>query len=1183
MKRRLRRLALTCSVVLLLGWYFFFETTAGLNFLLNKVVAQYALQFSVAQVTGQASGPFTLQGLHYQDKHLQLTIDTLEVDWRLLKLIGQSLDLKTLTARGVELRLLPTSGMTADTNVILPISINVDQALVQTIRIYAANSLQPVSIDTLRLRAQVKGQTLSFEQLDLAAYQGELHSQGKVTLDSTLSMQFTQQWQYRPERLPVVMGQGVIRGTQQQLEIEQHIDTGVHATLRGRVYQLFKDVKWQADINLQQLEWKTWLQHSPALHTAGTIAAKGDLQRLRVDAQLLTQHPTLGRLATQLSVTSEDWFKHYQPTLDGQWLDDQRLKATLSVTGEGDRDTLRLQQVYVKTSEGDVRANAQFSWRPHLQASAQVALHNFDTSLFSPAWPGHVGAQFTVNTTLQHNTPNINLELHALTGELRGYPLQGRAKAQWRTPHLKITQLDLAVGKSEFSLQGNYGPQWDLHARLRSPNLNTLYPDASGALQARLDIQGEHSRPWVRVHWQATTLEYQDYFVDAFSGDVEVDLARNATLQIVLQAKNLSYLDWFWKTASMQTTGDNARHEISVRFDDQAEHVYAHAVGSYRALRWQAELDQLDIAQQAIGEWQLQSPVQLTAAPHHYAIDKLCLQQAAANLCTDLDWTDSDGHATLTTQEVPAAIMNPWLPFATKLQGKVNITAGVTSSQELGLTAHLDLLLSQARVLLATAQPTTLSFAPIHAQADLNPAGLEARLDLPLQSGGSVVAALNLPQWRYTSTLDPAQAMQAKLRLTDLAAQTVAQFFSDLGQVEGKLNADITATGSIGEPQVTGEASWRGGNITFASQGVGLHDINVTLSSAASNTLKLSARARGDDGDLQIEGSTQLQSANHWPTTLHLTGNSLQVMNTSEVRLFVSPDLTIQLQGSSITIRGQVQIPRARLRPRNLSDGSVALSRDVVIVSNTQPQTVDERWKVSTKIRVLLGEGVDFDGFGVNGKLSGNLQIIDEPNQLSVGQGELGIKDGIYRMRGQNLTISRGRLIFANSLLDDPGVDLEASRVIGTITAGVRVRGTLKKPELSIFSDPAMAESDALSYVLLGHPLNQATGGESEAVRNATTALGVMGGDLLARDIGGKLGLDELRVEAGQTTEQTALVFGKYLSSRLYVRYITGIVESSNLVQLRYQLTKNIQIQTEGGYRGTQSITGGDIVFTIEY
>ncbi len=255
----------------------------------------------------------------------------------------------------------------------------------------------------------------------------------------------------------------------------------------------------------------------------------------------------------------------------------------------------------------------------------------------------------------------------------------------------------------------------------------------------------------------------------------------------------------------------------------------------------------------------------------------------------------------------------------------------------------------------------------------------------------------------------------------------------------------------------------------------------------------------------------------------------------------------------------------------------------MIIITKDKISEKDLPWKIHTQVRVKLGELVDVDGFGVSGRLTGTIVLIDEPNKLAIGQGEVSISEGIYRMRGQNLTIRRGRLLYANSLLDDPGVDVEAVRVVDAVTAGVRVRGTLKKPELTIFAEPAMAEADALAYLIMGRPLSQAGNAEGESIRDTAAAMSLVGGDLLAREVGGRLGVDEFRVEAGKTVEYTSLVVGKYLSPKLYVRYFTGIIESSNIVQFRYQLSKRIQLQSESGYRGAQSITSGDIFFTIEY
>ena len=75
---------------------------------------------------------------------------------------------------------------------------------------------------------------------------------------------------------------------------------------------------------------------------------------------------------------------------------------------------------------------------------------------------------------------------------------------------------------------------------------------------------------------------------------------------------------------------------------------------------------------------------------------------------------------------------------------------------------------------------------------------------------------------------------------------------------------------------------------------------------------------------------------------------------------------------------------------------------------------------------------------------------------------------GRYEAYGQELDITRGRLLFDVSPLDDPGLDIEAKRIIDTTTVGLNVRGTLQEPRLTFFSDPSMPQTQIVSYLLTG-------------------------------------------------------------------------------------------------------------------
>jgi translocation and assembly module TamB len=109
-----------------------------------------------------------------------------------------------------------------------------------------------------------------------------------------------------------------------------------------------------------------------------------------------------------------------------------------------------------------------------------------------------------------------------------------------------------------------------------------------------------------------------------------------------------------------------------------------------------------------------------------------------------------------------------------------------------------------------------------------------------------------------------------------------------------------------------------------------------------------------------------------------------------------------------------------------------------------------------------------------------------------------------------------------------------------------------------------MEQSDALSYVVLGRPLRGASGEESEQLNQAAGALGTAGGNLLARGIGSRVGLD-LGVETLSDVGGPAFTAGKYLSPSLYVGYGQGLFNAQTVFILRYKFFERYEIEVLSG------------------
>jgi translocation and assembly module TamB len=232
---------------------------------------------------------------------------------------------------------------------------------------------------------------------------------------------------------------------------------------------------------------------------------------------------------------------------------------------------------------------------------------------------------------------------------------------------------------------------------------------------------------------------------------------------------------------------------------------------------------------------------------------------------------------------------------------------------------------------------------------------------------------------------------------------------------------------------------------------------------------------------------------------------------------------------------------------------------------------------VTARVRITLGDDVSFQGRGFTASLAGNLLAIEEPDRPTAGSGELIIVDGRYRAYGQDLRIDPGRVIFGGGPIDNPGLDVRAYRTVSdSIIAGLLIRGTLRSPEVMLFSEPAMAESDALSYLVLGRPLGETTFSEKDLVTRAATSSGLRGGNFLARRIAATFGL-EAEIEAGRTFREASLVAGKYLSPRLYVAGGIGLFDHVSTFRVRYLLSSKWTLVGETG-RGTST----DLVYRLE-
>jgi translocation and assembly module TamB len=523
-----------------------------------------------------------------------------------------------------------------------------------------------------------------------------------------------------------------------------------------------------------------------------------------------------------------------------------------------------------------------------------------------------------------------------------------------------------------------------------------------------------------------------------------------------------------------------------------------------------------------------------------------------------------------------ATLLNPWIEQPLQIDGRLHADGRLQFRAPDQLVGEINLSSAQGKLTypLLDQEQERWNYHAATLSLTLNEQGIVARSDASFGNDNGISAQISLPGARLLAVDVERQALSGNVDIRLEKFDLVQYQVPEIDKIKGRLRLTLTLAGTLAVPKFRVTADMQEASFDIPRLGLQITQISLQGTTDDDNHLNFKISADSGEGSISIEGSCILDPARGWPSTIRISGEDFEVARIPEALVSFSPDLTITVEGRNISIEGDLQVPFAKLQPRDISTAT-RVSNDTVIIGGEQQ--VEESWLVSTRVNVTLGERVTFFGFGFEGRLGGRLLVEDAPGRLSTGTGEIIIHEGRYRAYGQRLDIENGRLLFTGGTLDNPGLDLRAIRQVNEITVGLQVRGRLQKPEVELFSIPAMDQTDMLSYLILGRPMESTNSSDSEMMAQASLALGLAGGDSLARQVGDQFGLDEMRVESNDDGDQASLVVGRYLSPDLYVSYGVGLIETLNTLTLRYRLAERWHVQAESG-----EYQGADLLFTIE-
>ncbi|MGH8217247.1 MAG: translocation/assembly module TamB domain-containing protein [Steroidobacteraceae bacterium] len=1089
-------------------------------------------------------------------------------------------------------------------------------------RLFAAGLVRPNTIRIDRIG-------MTFDKLEVGAH-GRLGTGNPVKLDAAAHATI------RPAHGPAWVIDADGKGALSDLAVAAHFSAPLSADLSGHALDLTHRWHWQGNAQIQSADLAAWGATGALGSLSGTLALTADAAGITARGPLTIPGLHAGTVQTRfeggysdrvitirqlelaqssgaaLSVQGRIGIVPHGPRLDvkGQWtrfrwpLAGPRLAVSsasgrytlegmrpfgltasgeLTVRGlepigfdlEGALDDrgLSVRQAALRAFDGRAQIAGSIAWSPQVTWSAQGSAAGVSPVSLRRDLPGRVSFEFQADGSRIGKGADFSIAVRRLTGELRGLRARADGHIARRGGRWQLGGVQVALGRTALSVDGTVDDRLDLDFKLAADDLALIDPGITGRLEAQGMLRGPRQNPSIEASAHGSGMHYEALSLAKLDARVDFDPARGRALAH-LEAQGVALGPRRLGNLTLAVDGPAGASRAALSLAGLGYRAHAAATGTLLDGAWRGDLTQLTVTG-ADARLALEAPAGIAVAPEAFHLDRLCLEGKPARMCADGDWTPHAWSVFALASGLPLELLTDGLTRGVQYRGHLALTAQLEAAERGPARGRLGVTLTDAEMVSA-------SDAGRVERAQLGTGSLEVvaapdRVDGALEMHGGAAGSLTGKWVVHRTTADwRAMPLEGALTVSAPLRAWAPLYTRSIDRVDGTADAKLALSGTLGTPLIDGALSLAGGELD-------LYQYNLELRNAS---LEARLRDTGIDfgGTARIgAGSASARGHLDWRAGAErgqftLSGTNLRVVDIPEAQIDASPDLKFTLDGHALAITGTVKIPDAHIAPADLTN-AVSVSPDQVIVGELSEES-DGHLDVSTRLSIELGDRVQIATQGLTGRLTGSVVVTSGGGSITHASGELRIAGGQYSAYGRQLDIDRGRLIYAASPLDNPGIDIRAVKRfhdpnVGATVAGINVRGTLRQPQMTFFSEPPLAQQQIVSLVfaggtLFGGPQLGASATQNSS-RNENAQLIGQGAALVGSQIGLPVGIEPTY------NNDTALMLGKYLSPRLYVSYGITLLQSLNIVKLRYTLGDHWALSTEFGQLG-----GADIVYTFQ-
>lgn len=829
---------------------------------------------------------------------------------------------------------------------------------------------------------------------------------------------------------------------------------------------------------------------------------------------------------------------------------------------------IELRDATVQSGAGSLALHGALSLEGDNPFQLAGALQGFNPADFGDYPVARVNASFSGDGHLAAE-PQVTLGFAIANSHFRNQPLSGQGNLSISAAHIWDSEIMLLLGDNRLEAKGALGSAGDqLSFQIEANDLAMLDPELTGKVQASGTLEGRFSAPSGNFDARASGLTWgKNYRMASLQARGRLDKGIDGTLILDATLQNIATPQLRLDRVNLNAQGTRVKHTLQFLAKNPDFDLESRFAGGWHdESGWSGQV--LELSNRGRHALTLKSPAKLELARQHLLLSNARFDFAGANFgLHELAYDDGQVASNGEFKGLPLAYLQGFAEQAADL--KTDLTLGGTWQLAVHdkINGHIALWREHGDMSFSNDPLATLGLSRLALSVDAVNNQLQGSLDAAGTNLGSLKAEAQSMlsnrngDWGIAGDA-PVQA-NADLSIESLAWMQLLLDKTGALTFDGAVKARMRAGGTFAQPRLTGTLS--GDRFTAALPNQGLNFTEGRFQAELQDqVLQLKELiVRGGDGTLKGQGQLKLEDGAP-AMQLSLQADKLEVLSRPDRLLILSGTSDASVAGKDIKITAKLKADHGLIE---LPKGDApAPSDDVVVLGRTK--AIEKKplpYAVRLDLNMDLGESFFIKGKGLDAQLGGALKLTTVDGALPSSRGSIRVVKGGYSAYGQRLEIERGILNFQGPV-DNPSLNITALRKNQQVEAGVAVTGTAQSPRVNLVSNPSVPDSEKLSWLVLGHGLEDSSGQEFSALQTAAGALLAAGESVtLQQKIAHASGLEEVSLKGAGGLENTVLSLGKRLSSRAYLSYEQGLTGAGGLVKINYTLTRRLSVRAQAG------------------